>query len=82
MKTVLIFDSVLEEPIKFLVVDGDLSHLHQKYLNSMDTTDQESDQINALVFDSDWHYVEEFVEEFPTEAVKQGAKVIVTGFLP
>lgn len=82
MKTVLIFDSVLEEPIKFLVVDGDYSYLNQKYLNSMDTTDEESDIINALVFTEDWHYVDSFLEDFPVEVVQQGAKVVVVGFLP
>lgn len=82
MKTVLIFDTVLEEAIKFLVVDGDRSHLNQKYLNSMDTTESEAKELNSLIYTEDWHYVEGFVEEFPTESVKQGAKVVVVGFLP
>lgn len=34
MKTVLIYDQLLEEPLKFLVVDGDRSHLNDCYINA------------------------------------------------
>lgn len=82
MKTLLIFYSPLEEPIKFIVADGDYSYLDQKYLNSMGTTDEESDILNSLVFTEDWHYVGSFLEDFPVELVQQGVKVVVVGLLP
>lgn len=82
MKTVFIYDQVLQEPLKFLVVEGDYSHLNNCYINSMDCTDDQSDEINKLIFKEDWSYVEGFLDTFPTEEVVNGAKVAIIGFLP
>ena len=82
MKTVLIYDQLLEEPLKFLVVDGDRSHLNDCYINSMDCTDEQADEINSLIFKEDWRYVDGFTQVFPTDAVVNGAKVVVIGFIP
>lgn len=50
MKTVLIFDQLLQEPsLSFLVVDGDYSHLHGSYVNSTDCPDEDQDVINSLL---------------------------------
>lgn len=82
MKTVFIYDQVLEMPLSFLVVDGDYSHLNNCYINSMDCTEEQADEIDKLIFNEDWTYVEGFVEEFPTDEVLKGAKVAIIGFLP
>lgn len=82
MKTVFIYDQVLEMPLSFLVVDGDYSHLNNCYINSMDCTEEQADEINKLVFNEDWTYVQGFVEEFPAYEVVKGAKVVIIGFLP
>jgi len=82
MKTVFIYDQVLEAPIQFLVVEGDYSHLNNCYINSMDCTDEQADEINKLIFKPDWTYVDGFVDVFPSEEVFNGAKVAIIGFLP
>lgn len=82
MKTVIIYDQCGEDDIKFRVVDGDFTHLQGKYVNSVDTSDAEADEINTVVFDENWHLLGDFTTEFPVEAVREGAKVVVIGFLP
>lgn len=82
MKTVLIYDQCGQEPLKFRVVDGDYSHLEGKYGNCTLTTEKESDEINELVFNKDWYLLEDFTQTFPTQAVVEGAKVVIIGFLP
>lgn len=82
MKTVLIYDSIGQDEIKFLVVEGDYRHLHGKYANSVETSEKEEDTINSLVFNEDWYLKEGFTTEFPTQAVIDGAFVVTIGFLP
>ena len=79
MKTVLIYDT-LEAEITFYVVDGDRSHLNGKYVNSVDTSEKDSDEICELVFDENWN-TKESLKEFPVDEVKNGALVVVVGFL-
>lgn len=90
MKTVVCFDNFDLGPMTCAVVDGDHSHLHNKFLNS-DITEQEADEINAVAslaceqYNLDEWYVNKlpvFPSEEFYEAVKAGAKVIVTGCLP
>lgn len=82
MKTVLIFDQLLQEPsLSFLVVDGDYSHLHYSYINSSDCSEENQDTIISLVYTPEWCLVEGFTTDFPTQAVVEGAKVVVIGFL-
>lgn len=81
MKTVVIWDSVNEE-VRFFIVDRDLTHLHRKYANSTETTEAEDSEITSLVYSTDGKMNVEFIPEFPVEAVRDGAKVIVTGYLP
>jgi hypothetical protein len=73
MKTVVIFDQCGECELRFGVFDGDLSHLHNKYINTTEISDEDSDDISELNCNLD---------TFPTEEVKNGAKVIVCGFIP
>lgn len=82
MKTVLIFDQLLQEPsLSFLVVDGDYSHLHYSYINSSDCSEENQDTIISLVYTPEGDLVEGFTTDFPTQAVVEGAKVVVIGFL-
>jgi hypothetical protein len=81
-KTVIIWDTLLEGGfIRFLVVDKDVSHLHNKYVNSTKVSKKHFDEINALTLDKKYNPVP-MLDEFPYEEVKAGAKVIVCGFLP
>lgn len=82
VKTVVIWDSV-DADVKFFVTDRDLTHLNHKYVNSCEIPDAESDEICNLVYDSTTgEQITEMQDEFPVEAVKAGAAVIVCGFLP
>ena len=82
MKTVLIYDQLFESPVSFRVVEGDYSHLNGAYVNHMRLEANLSDELRALLFkDEVGNLFEDFTTEFPVEAVKAGAKVVV-GFLP
>lgn len=81
-KTVLIYDQLGQDELKFLVVEGDYRHLHGVYSNSTKTTKEQEDQINTLVFNEEWYLKDGFVTEFPTQAVIDGAYVVTIGFLP
>lgn len=81
MKTVMIYDQIGQDAIKFAVLEGDYNHLDKVYINS-------DDEESALVELSDLIYADDgsekitFTYEFPIKAVKDGAVVIVCGFLP
>lgn len=80
MKTVIIYNSVVD-PIRFYVVEGDFSHLNNVFVNDSEGDETLEDALNSLVFDADWNYLPS-MESFPVDAVKEGAIVIVAGFLP
>lgn len=91
MKTVVIFNNFESGALTCSTLEGDFEHLHEKYLNSTMTTEEESDQIDALAKLAclqggvkEWyvHKLPEFPNEEFYQAVKDGAKVIVTGCLP
>lgn len=81
MKTVVIWDDC-EANLKFFVVDRDVSHLNGVYVNSLNTTEEQCAEASSLVYDDKGKQVIEMQDEFPVEAVKEGAKVITCGFLP
>ena len=80
MKTIVIWDNC-DADLLFFVADRDLRHLDRKYINSMDATDEEVDEINALVFNGDGSYKVKMFDKFPDELVA-GAQVVIMGFLP
>jgi hypothetical protein len=80
MKTIVIWDNC-DADLKFFVVEGDFRHLNRKYINSMDATDEEVDEINALVFNEDGSTKVKMFDMFPDELVA-GAQVVIMGFLP
>lgn len=80
MKTVLIYDQFGQEPIKFAVLDGDYSRFNGAYVNSCDGN---GDELGDLLYPDDTGVCAvEFVDAFPVDAVKEGAIVVVCGFLP
>jgi hypothetical protein len=81
MKTVFIWDEMVGE-IKFFVVDGDYRHLNNIYINGSDD-DEKLDQLNEiLAYDDAGKPKVTMLTEFPAQDVKDGAFVIVAGFLP
>lgn len=81
-KTVVIYDSCGIYAIMYRVVEGDIRHLDQKYGNCSENTEGLDDEINLYLFDAEWNTHPEFTKVFPVDAVRDGAHVIVLGFLP
>lgn len=80
MKTVLIYDQCGETQIKFAVVDGDWSKFDHVYMNSMGSV---ATELLELIWPEGAEKEQiNLVDEFPYQEVKDGAKVIVCGFLP
>lgn len=80
-KTVVIWDDC-QANIRFFVIDKDVCHLNGKYCNSSDISEKENDEICNLVYDTTGREIITFSKDFPYEEVKNGAIVIITGFLP
>ena len=81
MKTVIIYDQCFERPVSFYIVEGDLSHLNGVYGNHCNYDEKLQNELFKHVFDSEWNQLPA-LSEFPVQAVKDGAIVIVCGFLP
>ncbi len=89
MKTVLIYDQ-LDSSLKFFVLDGDYSHLNGVYINqyvedekAQKATDTKQDELTDLIYVPETgEFKHSALDEFPTQAVREGATVIVAGFLP
>ena len=82
MQTVVIWDSC-DASLRFFVVDRDLSHLHGLYVNCVGNTEAQDLEISMLVYDQEsGKQITEMTAEFPVDAVRAGASVIVCGFLP
>lgn len=83
MKTILIFDQLLMQPISFRVVEGDYSHLNQKYVNHYELSVEDSDEIMGLLYkDDSGSPHDDWLDTFPVDQVTAETKVIVVGFLP
>lgn len=81
MKTVIIWDNC-EANIRFLVVDGDYSHLHDKYINC-NATEDEADQINEITTSGPPDYKPRLMlDRWPSESYQDDTKIIVCGFIP
>lgn len=98
MRTIIIFDTVGEEPITFFVVDGDYAHLDRVYINTTQvnfgTTDlnlntgvdkiRAERELYSLIYDENGNIRNEVVQfsHFPVGAVDATTPVIVAGFYP
>ena len=79
--TVVIWD-FLDADIKFFVTHEPVCDLDRKYINSVECSDDDSARINNLVYDEEGNCKVEMTNKFPVEAVRDGAAVVVIGFLP
>ena len=90
MKTVLIFDQCGQEPIKFVVLDGDYERFSGVYINAVvegtkkqrELGDKLQEELGEVLYGTDSKFKISVSEEFPCDAVKEGALVVVCGFLP
>lgn len=81
MNTVIIYDQVGEAPICYYVVQGDYSRLNGVYGNNTLSSEALQAELFKIVFNDDWTMRPSW-DTFPVQAVKDGAKVIVCGFMP
>jgi hypothetical protein len=89
MKTVVIWDMVGEEPIKYFIVSNDWSRFNQLYINTYTDKTTEGKQLasllkdlQSLMYDESGNMLHTLLSDFPVEEVKAGAQVIVCGFRP
>lgn len=85
MKTVVIWDTMGLEAMQFFVADGDVTRFNRLYVNSYtkDKTQKKLlDELLAFTYDAKGNFLHKLLDDFPVEVVKQGAAVIVCGFLP
>jgi hypothetical protein len=79
IQTIIIWSDM--SGIRFYVVKEDFSHLHGKYINGSDTTEEEEDQLNDLLYTEDGKEKQVAFTEFPYEQyIDGGTAVIVAGF--
>jgi hypothetical protein len=85
MQTVLIFDRIIE-PLCFIVAEGDLRHLDRVYINEYNAEDPKNEllqnELSEFLHDEKGNDRHTLLDTFPVDAVKDGAVVIVVGFLP
>ena len=84
MRTIIIWDSVGIEPISFMVLDGDYSHLDRVYINEGgdEDNDKKQSELSALLCDDETETQRDIpkLDKFPK--LEDGDVVIVAGFLP
>lgn len=78
-QTVLIFDQFGEQPICFIVVDGDCRKYDGCYINS---SSGNGDSLGEFLYTKDGEFKHKKLKKFPRKAVKRGAYVVVCGFIP
>lgn len=82
-KTVIIWDE-LNADLFFFVIDGDQTKFNEVYINAVTDEEELLDELNTLIYkdDNSGQFAHEPLDFFPVEAVRDGAAVIVAGFLP
>ena len=83
-KTVFIYDQCGESDISYFVKDGDFSHMNKAYVNSIKLDRETEADLLAMLFTEggDNNPDTVFLSEFPSQDVKDGAIVVIVGFLP
>jgi hypothetical protein len=83
VKTVVIWDQCGSESLQFFVFDKDIRDLDGVYINSTESSDEQVDKLNEVIaYDDDGRPKVKMLSQFPLQAVKDGASVIVCGFIP
>lgn len=84
-QTVIIYNTIID-PLKFIVADGDLSRFNNLMINACGNDEALQDELVNLMYNpatgQNSELLNSATDEFPVQAVKDGAIVIVAGFLP
>lgn len=85
MKTAIVWDEIGGAPIRFFVVDKDLSAFDEVYINSAVAAEVLTTALYAEMYRSESDHYMRYTpctkDEF-CAAIKDGAKLIVAGFMP
>lgn len=84
-KTVIIYDQLMESPVSFIVMKGDLRKFNGIYINRYTKKRAENDlqeELAKLLYDDDGEAKYKSTRQFPSHEVVAGAHVIVAGFIP
>jgi len=81
--TVVIFDE-MDAALKFFVIpSGDYSRFDRRYINSSDVSNELQQEMTDFLYDPKTSkLLHKTTGVFPVDAVRNGASVIVIGFLP
>lgn len=81
MKTAIIWNEI--EDLKYVVVDGDYTHLHGVYINMADNDPDKERELSGLVYDEEFCFKHQplLLDAF-ADAIRDGAALIECGFLP
>lgn len=83
--TVIIYETFID-PIVFLVVAGDATRFDKMFVNAVGNDEALQDEFCNMLYDQvsgePTAILKNARTEFPVDEVKNGAKVIVAGFLP
>ncbi|KVR95822.1 hypothetical protein WK28_01905 [Burkholderia vietnamiensis] len=82
MQTVIIWDQCGCTPLSFVIIDRDVSYLDRLYINMVGNNREHEEELSNIFYTEDGRHKVELLDSFPIDAVKNGAKVIVAGFLP
>lgn len=80
-QTVIIWDGMGEKDLGWRVVEGDHSQLDRKYMNAIDTSDDDCDTLFCLMFESSGE-LRTLNHDFNAMPHGEGTKIIVAGSLP
>lgn len=88
MITVIVWDMCGVEPLRFIAVNADVTHLDGIYINHCDQPQDKQEELLKLIYKEDGRYREniKMFDKFPTRQVlnqgKGNVSVITAGFLP
>lgn len=86
MKTIVIWDQVGEDQIRFFVLEGDFSRLNRIYINTYfgrdKTSEEKAEELNEIVYDANGKCRVSLLDSFPVELVEKDTIVISAGFFP
>lgn len=83
---VVIWDQLGQEPLRFFVTQNlRFLEMDRSYINAYTddaATEAKLVELCALMYDDEGNCKQTLLDAFPCEAVRQGASVVVCGFLP
>lgn len=82
-KIVVIWDQLGQDPLKFFITENaSFLKLDRVYINDAAASAKLERQLSRLMYNEDGTYKQTLLDVFPVEEVRNGATVIVCGFLP